>query len=46
MPRKPPKQIERRDKYELPEILKDAAETCKSFGTIGLQFTMNQFNKK
>lgn len=31
---------------ELPEILKYAAETVKAFGTIGIQFTMNQFNKK
>ena len=31
---------------ELPNILKYAANTCKSFGTIGLSFTMNQFNKK
>lgn len=29
---------------ELPDIIKYAAETCKSFGTIGLNFTMNQFN--
>ena len=31
---------------ELPEILTTALETAKAFGTIGLQFTMNQFNKK
>lgn len=31
---------------QLPEILNAAAETAKAFGTIGLQFTMNQFNKK
>lgn len=31
---------------QLPEILKYAAETVKAFGTIGIQFTMNQFNKK
>lgn len=30
----------------LPEILKTAAETVKAFGTIGLAFTMTQFNKK
>ena len=30
----------------LPDILKKATETIKAFGTIGLQFTMNQFNKK
>lgn len=28
----------------LPEIIKKATETIKAFGTIGLQFTMNQFN--
>jgi PTH1 family peptidyl-tRNA hydrolase len=31
---------------KLPEIIKYAAETCVSFGTIGLKFTMDQFNKK
>ena len=31
---------------QLPEILKTASETIKSFGTIGLNHTMNQFNKK
>ncbi|HYX07183.1 MAG TPA: aminoacyl-tRNA hydrolase, partial [Bacteroidales bacterium] len=31
---------------KLPEITKKACEIIKSFGTIGLQFTMNQFNKK
>ncbi len=31
---------------QLPEILQYAAETVKAFGTIGLPFTMNQFNKK
>lgn len=31
---------------QLPEIVQYAAETVKAFGTIGLQFTMNQFNKK
>ncbi len=30
----------------LPEVLKYACETIKSFGTIGLQHTMTQFNKK
>ena len=30
----------------LPEILKTAAETVKSFGTIGLAHTMNAFNRK
>lgn len=31
---------------QLPEILKYAADTIKSFGTIGMEMTMNQFNKK
>lgn len=31
---------------ELPGIIETAAETVKSFGTIGLNFTMNNFNKK
>ncbi len=31
---------------QLPDIIEYAAEVCKSFGTIGLNFTMNQFNKK
>ncbi len=31
---------------KLPEVLKFAAETVKSFGTIGLAHTMTQFNKK
>ena len=31
---------------DLPNLLKYAAETVKAFGTIGLPFTMNQFNKK
>ncbi len=31
---------------ELPKIRKYAAETVKSFGTIGLAHTMNAFNKK
>lgn len=30
---------------KLPELTKRAADMVKSFGTIGLQFTMNQFNK-
>lgn len=30
----------------MPELLKYAAETIKAFGTIGIQFTMSQFNKK
>ena len=30
----------------LPELIKYAAETVKSFGAIGLNYTMNQFNKK
>jgi len=31
---------------QLPEILKYATETVKAFGTIGLDRTMNEFNKK
>ena len=31
---------------ELPAIIRYAAETVRSFGTIGLNYTMNQFNKK
>jgi PTH1 family peptidyl-tRNA hydrolase len=31
---------------KLPEITETAGQIIKSFGTIGLQFTMNQFNKK
>ena len=34
------------ERKELPEILKYAAETVKSFGTIGAERTMNIFNKK
>lgn len=34
------------EKKVLPEILKYAAETVKSFGAIGLARTMNAFNKK
>ncbi len=34
------------EKKSLPDILKYAAETVKSFGTAGLENTMNQFNKK
>lgn len=30
----------------LPELLKYAADTAKSFATIGIAHTMNQFNKK
>jgi PTH1 family peptidyl-tRNA hydrolase len=36
----------KQEKEFLPEILTNAAETVKAFGTIGLAFTMNQFNKK
>ena len=36
----------RQEKEQLPEIIQRAAETVKAFGTIGLAFTMNQFNKK
>lgn len=35
-----------KEREELPKIIKTAAETAKAFGTIGLKFTMNQFNKK
>lgn len=31
---------------QLPDILKYASDTVKSFGTIGLERTMNEFNKK
>jgi len=31
---------------QLPDILKYASDTIKSFGTIGLERTMNEFNKK
>lgn len=31
---------------KLPELLKTAADTVKSFGTIGIARTMNTFNKK
>jgi peptidyl-tRNA hydrolase, PTH1 family len=31
---------------QLPDIVKYAADTVKAFGTIGIAFTMNQFNKK
>lgn len=31
---------------KLKEVIDYAVETVKSFGTIGLNFTMNQFNKK
>lgn len=31
---------------QLPEILSFASETVKAFGTIGIDFAMNQFNKK
>lgn len=34
------------EKAQLPDLLKYAADTVKAFGTIGTQFTMNQFNKK
>lgn len=34
------------EKEKLPEILKTAAATVKSFATIGLDLTMTQFNKK
>lgn len=34
------------EKDQLPDILRYAADTVKAFGTIGLDRTMNQFNKK
>jgi PTH1 family peptidyl-tRNA hydrolase len=34
------------EKKALPELLKYAADTAKSFGAIGLARTMNEFNKK
>lgn len=36
----------REENEKLPEILKFAADTVKSFGAIGLEQTMNLFNKK
>jgi PTH1 family peptidyl-tRNA hydrolase len=33
------------EKKELPEKIDQGIEIIKSFGTIGIQFTMNQFNK-
>jgi len=33
------------EREELPELIDKSAEMCTAFGTIGLQFTMNQFNK-
>lgn len=35
-----------REREQLPEIIDFAAETVKSFGTIGIERTMNQFNTK
>ncbi len=35
-----------KENADLPEILKFAADTVKSFGTIGIARTMNTFNKK
>lgn len=34
------------EKKQLPDILKYASDTVKSFGAIGLPHTMNKFNKK
>ncbi|MEM1321486.1 MAG: aminoacyl-tRNA hydrolase [Bacteroidota bacterium] len=34
------------EQKQLPEILKYASDTIKSFGTVGLTHTMNRFNKK
>lgn len=39
-------EFNKKEKEFLPQILTNAAETVKAFGTIGLAFTMNQFNKK
>ncbi len=36
----------KKEAEEIPFILQYAAETVKAFGTIGVQFTMNQYNKK
>jgi len=33
-----------KEQEKLPEIIERAAETVKAFGTIGLQYTMSQFN--
>jgi len=35
-----------KERETLPIIIKTAAETVKAFGTIGLKFTMEKFNKK
>ena len=35
-----------KEKEQLPEIVKHAAETVKNFATIGIERTMNFFNKK
>ncbi len=34
------------EREKLPELIKYAADTAKSFAAIGLNFTMNTFNKK
>lgn len=34
------------ERENLSNIIKTAAETAKAFGTIGIKFTMSQFNKK
>jgi PTH1 family peptidyl-tRNA hydrolase len=34
------------EEKDLPDILEYAGNTVKSFGTVGLAFTMNNFNKK
>ncbi len=34
------------EREKLPEIIRFAADTVKSFGTVGIQHTMNRFNKK
>lgn len=35
-----------KERETLPTIIKTAAETVKAFGTIGLKFTMEKYNKK
>lgn len=37
---------DRAEQDDLPKIIKTAAETAKAFGTIGLRFTMDKYNKK
>ncbi len=37
---------DKEENEKLPDIIKTATETIKAFGTLGVQMTMNQFNKK